>query len=187
MGGLLQCLHQRDAVRHPGHVQDRLAYSAIITKASLNYDGVPWLLYDAHFHRAAAAAKCTNWAQVDASIWTMYFTSANLSHRGVAGLAVVPAPTEEDTQRKKATTSRGAKSTQWVRYSPYDPPFPICKNWNYKSCTDESCRFRHICTECHSPNHPWKDCYKVSASTKDDQHANSGKPIPNNGPRKGRQ
>ena len=115
------------AVRHPGRVQDLLAYSSIITKASLDYEGVPWLLYDAHFRRAAAAAKCKNWAQVDASIWTMYFTSANLSRGGVAGLAVVPAPTGEDTHRKKATTPRGAKSTQRGRYSPLGPPFQSVK------------------------------------------------------------
>ena len=57
------------------HVQDLLVYSSIITKASLDYVGIPWLLYNAHFCRAAAAAKCTNWAQVDAPMWTMYFTS----------------------------------------------------------------------------------------------------------------
>ena len=37
------------AVRHPERVQDLLAYVALITKASLDYEGLPWLAYDSHF------------------------------------------------------------------------------------------------------------------------------------------
>ena len=43
------------ALKHPERVQDLLGYSSMITKASLDYEGTPWLAYDAHFRRLAAA------------------------------------------------------------------------------------------------------------------------------------
>ena len=45
------------AIRHPGCIRDLLAYVSIITKASLDYKGTPWLSYDAHFRRITAATK----------------------------------------------------------------------------------------------------------------------------------
>ena len=136
------------AIRHPGCIQDLLAYMSIITKASLDYAGTPWLSYNAHFQRITAAAKLPGWSQVEVLLWTLYFTSAKLSSWGLEGLAVVPTPQEEDSQKKGVTTTRGAGSTQHSKYSSYTPPFPICKNWNIKNCTEFSCRFRHICMEC---------------------------------------
>ena len=37
------------AKRHPERVHELLAYSAVIAKASQDYDGLPWLAYDSHF------------------------------------------------------------------------------------------------------------------------------------------
>ena len=64
------------AVRHPKQVRHLLAHAAIITKASLlNYEGLQWLAYDSHFWQVAASSKLQDWSQVDASLWTLYFTS----------------------------------------------------------------------------------------------------------------
>ncbi|KAK7045855.1 hypothetical protein VNI00_007277 [Paramarasmius palmivorus] len=35
----------------------------------------------------------------------------------------------------------------------------ICRNWNYRRCADDkSCRCRHVCLSCESPNHVRDDC-----------------------------
>ena len=88
------------AMRYPGCVQDLLAYMSIITKASLDCEGTPWLPYDAHFRRIAATTKLPSWSQVEASLWTLYFTSAKLSTRGLKGLAVVSFPQKDDSKEK---------------------------------------------------------------------------------------
>ena len=75
-------------------MHDLLGYASMITKASLDYEGTPWLAYDTHFRRSAAAARLTTWSQVDASLWTMYFTSAKLAG-SASGLAIVTSPTKD--------------------------------------------------------------------------------------------
>ena len=45
------------ALRHPHRVRDLLAYSSIITKAAHNFEGTPWLSYDAHFCNLAATMQ----------------------------------------------------------------------------------------------------------------------------------
>ena len=39
------------AMRNPSQVQDLLAYSSMIVKASQDFKGTPWLEYDVHFRR----------------------------------------------------------------------------------------------------------------------------------------
>ena len=91
---------------HPQRVQDLLAYAFIITKASLDYEGTPWLAFDSHFRRVAAASRLADWSQVNASLWTLYFTSASLSLEGSKGLAVIPSPQKEIESQKKAPTQQ---------------------------------------------------------------------------------
>ena len=174
VGGVFQRLHKCDGdlppTLHPGPSGLRIYHH----QGKPRLRGTPWLSHDAHFQRIAAATKLPSWPQVEASLWTLYFTSAKLSFQGLEGLAVVPTQQEEESQKKRATTSRGAGSTQRGNYSPYTPPFPICKNWNFKNCTESSCRFRHICMECRSPNHKGKDCSsRGPASAQEDHYANN--------------
>lgn len=114
------------AVHHPERVRDLLVYASIITKASLDYEGTPWLAYDGHFRRVAAASKLQDWSQVDASLWTLCFTSAKRSLRGAGGLAVVPTSPEEQKQGASTTPARGEENTQ--RGSNHYSPYPwICR------------------------------------------------------------
>ena len=160
------------AVRHPGCIQDLLAYASTITKASLDYEGTPWLSYDSHFWRVAAVAKLTDWSQVNASLWTRYFISARLSHGSLGGLAVISSPQKVDTQRKKVDTPKRPGATQRSRYSPYPPRMPICKNWNYRGGT------RSMCIECHSPSHTSRECPDGwEASSGDQRSKTSGEAL----------
>ncbi len=64
------------AMRYPGRLPDLLAYSSKIVEASRCYEGTPWLAYDVHFRKQAAAKKLVNIAETDTSIWTWYFSRA---------------------------------------------------------------------------------------------------------------
>lgn len=140
------------AVRHPERVRHLLAYAAIITKASLDYEGVPWLVYDSHFRRVAAASKLQDWSQVDASLWTLYFTSATRSSGTTGGLSVVPMSTEEPEQEANPAPERRGKSVQ--RGSNRPTPYTwICMRWNFQGCRDARCKYRHVCVHCRSPSH----------------------------------
>lgn len=105
----------------------------------------------------------------------------------LGGLAAVSHPQEDDLQKRKAAASRGAWAGQRSKYSPYTTPFPICKNWNYKSCSEASCRFQHICMECRSPNRTGKECLSRGSVSSREEHNvnNSGKPFLHECPRKG--
>lgn len=86
------------AVQQPGRVGDLLAHSSTITKASLDYEGVPWLAYNSHFRRSAASSKLLDWSSADASLWTLYFTSTKLSVGGAGGLMVVSSLLKDQKQ-----------------------------------------------------------------------------------------
>ena len=62
--------------RDPKRAGDLLAYSLLIVKASQDYEGIPWLAYDEHFRRQAAAQRRAVWDTVDTSLWTIYFGRA---------------------------------------------------------------------------------------------------------------
>ena len=64
------------AIRKPERVRDLLAYSSLIVKASQDFVGSPWLEYDTQFRQLAATRPDTDWATVDAAIWTVHFARA---------------------------------------------------------------------------------------------------------------
>lgn len=65
-------------IRHPKRVRELIAYLAMITKASQDYEGLPWLAYDSHFRRVAAASGSWEWSQVNLSLWTPNGDAASL-------------------------------------------------------------------------------------------------------------
>ena len=100
-------------VHHPERVWDLLAYASIITKASLDYERTPWLAHDGHFQQVAAASKLQDWSQVEASLWTLNFTSAKQLLRGAGGLAVVP-PHQRSKSRRPAHPRQGERKMHRV-------------------------------------------------------------------------
>ena len=50
------------SMKHPQRVRDMLAYASLMAKASREFDGTPWLLYDRHFRRLATAQQQWNWS-----------------------------------------------------------------------------------------------------------------------------
>ena len=64
------------ASEQPDRVRDLLAYSSLIVKAGQDFETTPWMAYDQHFRRLAAAKQLTHWDTVDTALWTLYFGRA---------------------------------------------------------------------------------------------------------------
>ena len=148
------------ALRFPGRVADLLAYSSIIVNASRSYDDKPWLAYDIHFRKQAAAKNLGVWSTVDSSLWTIYFTNAK--PKPLCRDCLEPGHTSCQ-QRSTSGQDSPRRGGQWDRptdnrYQPYTAS-PICLRWNGdRGCPLPRCTYRHICLECHSKEHRAKDC-----------------------------
>ena len=143
------------AARYPDQVKDMLAYSSLIAKAHADYEGTQWLSYDNHLRHAAAAKQLKDWSEVDPSLWTLCFAQAK--------------PRNHPTDQEPKTTLQAMQSPQSMRskvnsdqrghtrYHPYECQ-SICKKWNTSGCRRPTCRFEHICLECHSHTHCLSEC-----------------------------
>ena len=134
------------AMRQPERINDLLAYSSMIIKASLDYDDTPWLSYDSHFRRQVAAVPQARWSQLDAPLWTMYFTRAKPKY--------IPIEAQTDA----AMSRKAIKGGERARSFPY-APMPICRKWNsVEGCNLPMCRYRHCCYKCNAKSHKAIHC-----------------------------
>ena len=62
------------AQKYPEVTLPMLAYQLVIIKASQQYDGFYWRVYDTHYRVNAAATGNRNWAQLDTDLYTRFFT-----------------------------------------------------------------------------------------------------------------
>ena len=122
------------ALKQPDRIKDLLAYSSIIVNASKQFEGTLWLEYDTRFRNEAAVQPGKQWATIDASTWTLCFTSAK--------------PKSEPMRRG-----------QEKRFHPYKPASKtICRNFNNHRCFWKECHYRHVCLLCEKPNHTDDQC-----------------------------
>ena len=129
------------ATHHPERVRDLLAYASLLAKASMEYEGTPWLVYDQHFRRQAATLGRLDWAQADPHLWTLYFRQPKSLEGAQDHMA-------------RGRTNEVSKIRMRRRQAPDQPyEFPICRNWNFSKCTSASCRYRHICLDCRVGGH----------------------------------
>ena len=107
-------------MHEPERMADLLAYCSIIIKASMDYNDMPWFVYDSHFRRQAVTKPNEPWAHLDAALWTIYFTQAKAKNTHP----------EEDASRRSADSGRkSAKTTDKPRANPYTT-IQICRKWN---------------------------------------------------------
>lgn len=113
-------------IRHPEHVRKLIAYLAMITKASQDYKGLPWLAYDSHFQRVAAASGTWDWSQVNPSLWILYFSSARLATEAAGGLAIIPVQPDVPKAATPLAVKSEKQSQRGVgRFRPYPSRDPI--------------------------------------------------------------
>ena len=160
------------AKKHPDRVADLLAYSSLIIKASRDYEETPWLQYDQHYRRYAAAESPKQWGAIQPELWTLYFgravarqRCANCGEPGHSqceggGTPTTTTPLAQQSGGPQNSMVRGKRWTRGeVRPQPYSRPPPICKRWNRGpgGCRLPDCSFRHVCLECHG-SHREPDC-----------------------------
>ena len=133
----------------PGATTDLLAYCSIIIKASMDYDDMPWLECDSHFRRQAATKPNEPWAQLDAALWTIYFTRARAKN----------VHSEEDANQKSIDAGgKSTKTTDKPLANPYTTT-PICRKWNsLDGCNLQFCRYQHCCTKCNATSYKAINC-----------------------------
>ncbi len=153
------------ALRKPERVVDLLAYSSLIVKASMDFEGNSWFTYDKFFRKQAAAepARYGTWGEVEPSMWTQHFGRAiakpMCKECGQSGHQTCQPPRKEQVAEQ-------AKS--YTRYKPYTSPkrAPVCERWNRGDrCSTAYCNFQHICSYC-SRDHTAQDCPQLTGKRK---------------------
>ena len=161
------------AQKRAERVPDLLAYSSLIVKASRDYEETPWLSYDQHYRRYAAAKLPMQWGAIQPEIWTLHFGRARAKqHCSTCGemghakceCAANDTPTQSSPKGASQQQMRPSKKWAWseTRTQPYSRVPPICKRWNRApgGCRLPECSFRHVCLECHG-NHRESDCQQA--------------------------
>ena len=63
------------ATKHLHHISDFMAYQRTIIKASKNFEGTAWVIYDCCYRRRAAPTKSLSEANIDSALYNEAFTS----------------------------------------------------------------------------------------------------------------
>lgn len=132
-----------------------LGYLSLIVKSAHDFEGTPWLSYDAHFRCLAATMQMQVWSNPDQAVWSQYFGRATHRVLGSSPLSVGPyGEVAAEDRRDVRAPSQGGKATsrRKDRPSPYPKQPPICIRWNKEGCRAPECGFRHVCLDCHGPH-----------------------------------
>ena len=150
------------ATRFPQYVGDFMAYQRTIIRASKNFEGAAWVMYDRCFRRRAAATKSLNWGKIDSALYNESFTGRARSIPR-CHLCLSDNHLEAYCPDRVIASQSGAQGfTSWA---PQSGPFPrsessaraplseICQLFNRVRCKSTRCKRRHICNQCKLP-HP---------------------------------
>lgn len=150
----MECFHTYIAIvamKQPERVGDLLAYASLIGRYARQFKGRQWQVYDANFRlQATAAQPGCQWAATNHSLWTMAFGGAEWQQHCVTCSSLDHATADcpqgqEEKDDGEVTGSKGKSK------APSD--VPICNRYNgYSGCTSTTCRYRHVCLDCHGPH-----------------------------------
>ena len=151
------------ATKHVEYIPELLAYSRDIIRASRQFKWPSWVIYDATYRRHMAETGQRDWSKVDPSIYARCFTGwarppswctlcVTLDH----DTADCPYASVQDRRARRLVPYEaggvGPRSTTKIR--------PICLKYNKYNgdCRHgESCKFRHVCSQCQGA-HPRAQC-----------------------------
>jgi len=137
----------------PERMSDLLSYASLILRASRMYQGEGWIQYDRNFRKKAAAFPSLSWGNIDNSLWTMAFCSATPRQHCKLCFSVDHSTEECEEYKPPSQPKVETQSGQ----APYASSNDICQKWNWLSCTFASCKYRHVCLECHR-QHKIREC-----------------------------
>ena len=161
------------ATRFPGHVGDFMAYQRTIIRASKNFEGTAWAIYDRCYRRRAAAVKSLNWANIDSALYNEAFTGRA---RAIPRCRVCLSENHREAECPDRSLPipghpGGGHDGNYVpQRSPYQPYYgrqqtragqpvsqEVCQLFNRAQCRAVWCRRRHTCNQCGLP-HPEVAC-----------------------------
>ena len=153
----------------PALVPDLMAYMISIIRASQEYEGTAWAVYDDRYRRqAAATGDHWRWSQVSPSLYTICFTG-KAKRMGRCDRCLSAAhrtedcslPNEEDPDvGKRLKTIKSAVLALTQSSSPASSrlqPGNPCRKFNRGECTFHWCKYGHRCAVCRG-NHPTVEC-----------------------------
>ena len=149
------------ASKYPQKTKDFMMYLHTIMKTHRSFVGDGWITYDTAYRRKAAATKSLNLSQVDFTLYNETFTGREKSvvrcyhcSSDLHSLQECPyAPTGSSIF--SASTSSGTLRHSRLSVS-------VCGNFNSSTgnqCRFNTCKFVHVCAECHSP-HSQSECHQ---------------------------
>ena len=138
---------------------------------------MPWLGYDQHYRRHAAAELPTYWGAIQPEIWTLYFGRARakqgckvcgeIGHVKCEGTGMTlddMSPSIYQSPTVKGVSQQAKKKWSWneSRFQPFARRPPICERWNRapEGCRLPDCSFCHVCLKCHG-NHRELNCQQA--------------------------
>ena len=159
--------------KKPERIPELMAYMATIIRASLEFEGAAWAVYDDSFRRQAETTGNWQWSRVNTSLYSMCFTGKakkasrcdrclSAAHRSED--CALPGDEDPDVAKRLKTIEAAvmaltqSPTTQQPRSWAAEP----CRKFNWNECKFRGCKYAHRCISCRG-NHPASQCSSSSA------------------------
>jgi len=165
----------------PACIPQLMAYMVTIIRASQEFEGTAWAVYDDAYRRQAAAAGHWQWSEVNSSLYSMCFTGKarrtgrcerclSVAHKSEECL--LPGDEDPDVARRlKAIETAVVTLTQsGSAGAQRGLSMEVCRKYNWSECRFRACKYSHRCAVCRG-THPASQCAAKNSQT--DQGTNS--------------
>ena len=133
---------------------------SLIVHAARKFKGEGWIQYDINFRKRAAAFPSEMWADINPTLWQLAFGSATPRTHCALCFSLDHTTQQCDDYESgsgNATAGGDNKEAGSRTREPSDDKRPICLHWNQSQCVSATCKYRHICLECHQ-SHKAQHC-----------------------------
>ena len=157
--------------KRPDCIPQMMSYLVTIVRASQEFEGSAWALYDDYYRRQAAAAGHWQWSEVNPSLYSMCFTGKakrmsrcdrclSVAHKSED--CVLPGDDDPDVARRLKTIESAVVALTQPGGSSDLPRNPVsssevCLKFNWNECRFRACKYAHRCAGCRGP-HPASQC-----------------------------
>ena len=123
------------AMKHLSKIPELLKYTEIIRKASIQFGGMGWKVYDEQFRMKQATTPTRNWGNIDMELWLTVVAGSNCM----------------------SALNQATRTT--AQYVKPKLRFGTCFAFNSAAgCHFVSCKFAHICGKCSRTGHGAPSC-----------------------------
>ena len=192
MTAWLQCFATYVGILGPAKptlIPQLMAYMATIIRASQEFEGSAWAIYDDTYRRQAAASGNWQWARVDPSLYSVCFTGkakrAGRCERCLSAAhktedCILPGDEDPDVPKRlkaieaavMALAQHGASGAGGTPSAQRATSAEVCRKYNFSECKFRACKFAHRCATCRGP-HPAMQCASKPPTTPTEQGGNA--------------